>query len=201
MMMARAPHTRWYQRLRFRPYSVLGMAFVWVLLWGSYSPMSIVGGLLVGYLVGVVLPLPPVYWEGRLHPIGVARLVFHLIFDLLISSVRVFLLAFHRKVDLRAGIVRIDLVLDNDLYQVQVAEMISLVPGTVVVEVVRHPRRLYLHAIDLHGEDPVGGVQKMAVGVESRVVRAFGSQEEIAEFDAAQASLPEPAPEDLEVET
>lgn len=199
MNIRRTP-TPWGERLKFRPLSALTMAFVWVLLWGSFTPMSIVGGILVGYLIGVVLPLPPIFWKGRVRPWGVVRLIAHLIFDLLVSSVRVFMLAFHRKVDLRAGIVRIDLITDNDLYQVQVAEMISLVPGTVVVEVVRNPRRLYLHAIDLHGDDPVGRVQKMAVDVESRVVRAFGSRQEINDFNDALEHHPAPEAEDLEVE-
>lgn len=199
-MNIRRTRTPWGERLKFRPLSALTMALVWVLLWGSFTPMSIVGGILVGYLIGVVLPLPPIFWKGRVRPWGVVRLIAHLIFDLLVSSVRVFMLAFHRKVDLRAGIVRIDLITDNDLYQVQVAEMISLVPGTVVVEVVRNPRRLYLHAIDLHGDDPVGRVQKMAVDVESRVVRAFGSRQEINDFNDALEHHPAPDAEDLEVE-
>ncbi|GAA4894839.1 Na+/H+ antiporter subunit E [Tessaracoccus lubricantis] len=192
--------TPWPERLKFRPLSVLAMAVVWVLLWGSFTPMSILSGILLGYLVGVVLPLPPVFWQGRPRPWGIVRLAAHLLYDLVVSSVRVFLLAFHRKVDLRAGIVRIDLITDNDLYQVQVAEMISLVPGTVVVEVVRHPRRLYLHAIDLHGPDPIGRVQKMAVAVESRVVRAFGSRQEIDDFNASLHDHPAPEAPEMEVE-
>lgn len=199
-MTVQTPRTPWADRLKLRPLSTLSMAIVWVLLWGTFSPMSIVGGLLIGYLVGVVLPMPPVFWEGRIRPWGVVRLVSHLIYDLVVSSVRVFLLAFHRNVDLRAGIVRIDLITDNDLYQVQVAEMISLVPGTVVVEVVRHPRRLYLHAIDLKGDDPLGRVRKMALDVESRVVRAFGSRQEIDDFNAALESHPAPDAHELEVE-
>lgn len=198
-MMARS-RTPWSERLKIRPLSTLAMAAVWVLLWGTFSPMSIVGGLLVGYLVGVVLPMPPMFWKGRLRPWGMVRLIAHLMYDLLVSSVRVFMLAFHKKVDLRAGIIRIDLITDNDLYQVQVAEMISLVPGTVVVEVVRHPRRLYLHAIDLHGDDPIGAVQKMAVDVESRVVRAFGSKQEIDDFNAALHDHPAPDAHEMEVE-
>ena len=38
---------------------------------------------------------------------------------------------------------------NNDLYQVGVAQLISIVPGTLVVEVVRRPRLLYLHVFDL----------------------------------------------------
>ena len=79
-----------------------------------------------------------------------------------------------------------------------VAEMISLVPGTVVVEVVRHPRRLYLHCIDLIGEDPVKRIHTMVDGVEQRVLNAFGSKEEIAAFKQAMEAEPEPAEPELE---
>ena len=89
------------------------------------------------------------------------------------------------EVNLHAGIVRVDLHTDDDLYQVQVAEILSLVPGTVVIEVVREPRRLYMHALELIDEASIDRVQRMTMAVESRVVRAFGSDAEIAAFDAA----------------
>lgn len=174
------------QRFKIRPLSILGMTAVWVVLWGEISPMSIVLGALLAWLISVIFPLPPIYWEGRFHPIGFLNLVWHLLRDLVVSSIRMVSLAFAKKVDLNAGIVRVDLDSDSDLYEVQVAELISLVPGTVVVEVVRHPRRLYLHAIDLVGDDPVGRIQKMTHDVEARVLNAFGSREEIEAFKAAQ---------------
>lgn len=169
-------------RFRFRPLSILGMTAVWIILWGSISPMVIVSGVLLGWVIGIVFPLPPMHWEGRFRPLGFLNLVWHLIHDLVVSSFRMIRLAFAKKVDLNAGIVRVDLDSDNDLYQVQVAELISLVPGTVVVEVVRHPRRLYLHAIDLIGPDPVERVQRMTHDVELRVVKAFGSKQELADY-------------------
>lgn len=193
--------TPWKQRLKFRPLSVLGMLIVWVLLWGSAAPTILISGILIGWLVDMVFPLPPIYWEGKFRPVGFLILVVHLLRDLVVSSFRVVALVFHRPVNLNAGIIRVDLHTDNDLYQVQVAEMISLVPGTVVVEVVRSPRRLYLHAIDLVGDDPVARVQRMAFGVESRVLRAFGSDEEIAEFNRALEADPDPEATEMEVES
>lgn len=174
-------------RFRFRPLSVLGMTVVWVLLWGSVSPLVIVSGIVIAWAIGVIFPLPPMYWEGRFHPLGFLNLLWHLLHDLVVSSIRMIALAFARKVDLNAGLVRVDLDSDNDLYQVQVAELISLVPGTVVVEVVRHPRRLYLHAIDLIGPDPAGRIQTMAHGVERRVLKAFGSKAEIQAYQETRA--------------
>lgn len=173
------------QRLRFRPGSILLTTLVWIALWGSVSPMIVVSGVLLSYLVSIAFPLPPMHWEGRFRPIAVVVMLSHLLFDLVVSSFRMIRLAFARTVNLNAGIIRVDLASDNDLYQVQVAELISLVPGTVVVEVVRHPRCLYLHAIDLIGPDPIGRIQKMSHDVESRVLHAFGSKQEIADFEAA----------------
>lgn len=191
-------------RLRFRPLAIVGMAAVWIILWGSVSPMIIVSGVLLGWLISVIFPLPPIYWEGRLHPVALVNLGWHLLRDLVVSSVRMIQLVFARTVNLNAGLVRVDMYSDNDLYQVQVAELISLVPGTVVVEVVRHPRRLYLHVVDMIGPDAVARVQEMATGVEARVLAAFGSPQEIADFEAARAAgatvtAPEELPE-LEVE-
>ena len=47
-MTPRRTRTPWSQRLKLRPLSTLSMATVWVLLWGTFTPMSIVGGLLLG---------------------------------------------------------------------------------------------------------------------------------------------------------
>lgn len=193
--------TPWRDRLRFRPLSVFGMTLMWMLLWGSAAPVIVLSGMLIGYLIDIVFPLPPIFWRGKLRPIGVVVLVFHLLWDLMVSSFRVVALVFHRRVNLNAGIVRVDLHSDNDLYQVQVSELISLVPGTVVVEVVRSPRRLYLHVIDLVGDDAVGRVQRMVFDVESRVLRAFGSDEEIKQFNEALEQHPDPRATEMEVES
>lgn len=184
-------------RLHSRPLSILIMVIVWCALWGSISPMTLAGGVVFGFLVTVVFPLPPMHWEGRFRPIGAVAMVAHLLWDLVRSSWRMLQLAFERKVDLNAGIVRVDLASDSDLYEVIVAELISLVPGTVVVEVVRHPRRLYLHALDLVGPDPIAGVQRMVHDVEGRVLSAFGSR---AEIDAFRAALDTLSDEELELE-
>ena len=200
----RKKNTSALQRFKFRPVSTLGLATISVMLWGL-SPLTVVSGVVLGWLILVVFPLPPIYWEGRLRPIGFLKLVWHLLADLVVSSVRMVALAFAKKVELNAGIVRVDLDCDNDLYQVQVAEIISLVPGTVVVEVVKNPRRLYLHAIDMIGPNPTARIQKMCHDIESRVIHAFGSKEEIAEYReirarGAAAAAAEAEHPELEVE-
>lgn len=184
-------------RFRFRAAAVLSMTAVWMMLWGSLSPVTFIGGILLGWLITVVFPLPPIHLSGRPHPLGVITLGWHLLRDLVVSSYAVIRLVWAREVDLHQAIVRADLFSDNDLYQVQVAEMISLVPGTVVVEIVRHPRRVYLHILDLDPtvsvDDAVADVRAMVREVEWRVLRAFGTAQEQEAFDLACRRAPEPS--------
>lgn len=181
-------------RFAFRPAAVFTMALVWMLLWGSFSPVALVGGVLLGWLITVVFPLPPVHLSGRPHPLGTLVLGAHLIKDLVVSSWKVMKLTWARDVRLRSGIVRTELFSDNDLYQVQVAELISLVPGTVVVEIVRSPRRLYLHVLDLEGDHAVDDIRRMVLTTERRVLQAFGTDAEREAFEAACVQLPPDSP-------
>ena len=189
-------------RFRVRPAAVLSMALLWMLLWGSFSPVALIGGLLLGYVITLVFPLPPVHLSGRPHIIGCVVLFAHLVSDLVVSSWRVMRLTWGRTVEPSSAIVRTELFSDNDLYQVQVAELISLVPGTVVVEVVRSPRRLYLHVLDLEDENAIADVRKMALDTERRVLRAFGTEQERAAFESACERTPAPTrrTEEWEVE-
>lgn len=187
-------------RFRIRPMVITLSTLLWVLLWSSLSPVVLLSGVLLGWLVGVVFPLPPMHWMGRPHPIGVLNLAFHLVVELVVSSVRMVGYAFARKVDLHAGIVRAELYADDDLYQVGVASLVSLVPGTVVVEVVRHPRRIYLHVVGMDRQRPED-VQQMVSRVERRLLGAVGSPAEIERLRAALAAAPEhPVATDWEAE-
>ncbi|MDO5711831.1 MAG: hypothetical protein Q4P32_08860, partial [Micrococcales bacterium] len=44
---------------RFHRLTPLLLAAVWVLLWGALTPAAAVGGLLLGFLVVLLFPLPP----------------------------------------------------------------------------------------------------------------------------------------------
>lgn len=180
--MSRATRYR-TSRWRIRPAVMTFGAILWAFLWASVSPIILISGALLGYAMGVIFPLPPMHWKGRLHPKAFAWLIVKLMWDLIISSFRLVAMVFQRKVDLHPGMIRVDLLADDDLYQVGVASLVSLVPGTVVVEVVRHPRRLYLHCVGLPDEDPEDFIQQMTTDVEHRLLQAFGSDEEQQAFE------------------
>lgn len=166
-------------RFRFQGRAVVLLAAVWVLLWGDPSLLNILFGLVLGWLITVVFWLPPIRYYGRVHLWRVLVLAIVQLRDLAVASVQVAAAAFRRDPGLRPGVIRVDLRSNNDLYQVAVAQLISIVPGTLVVEAVRHPRALYLHVFDLPDEAAIEHQRAHALAIERRFVRAFGTADEI----------------------
>lgn len=172
-------------RIRWQPRQVVVLAVVWLLLVGDVNLITVVGGLLLGILVTIVFPLPSIEWAGRLRPWGVLTLMVHLVKDLAVASFRLAVFAFGRGVP-TPGIVRIELRSDSDLYQVNVAELVSVVPGTIVVDARRRSRTLYLHVFDLPDPELRSEVVQDTLAIERRVVRAMGSRAEIQALDHPQ---------------
>jgi multicomponent Na+:H+ antiporter subunit E len=166
-------------RFRFQGRAVVLLAAVWVLLWGNASLLNILYGLVLGWLVTVVFWLPPIRYYGRVHPWWVLVLLALQVRDLAVASVQLAAVAFRRRPQVRPGVIRVELRSNNDLYQVAVAQLISIVPGTLVVETSRHPRLLYLHVFDLPDEHSVEHQRAHALAIERRFVRAFGTRSEI----------------------
>ena len=73
--------------------------------------------------------------------------------------------------------IEVDLRTHSDFVLTVVAEMVSLVPGSLVVEARRSTHTLFLHVLDAQG--PGGGRQdapRRCFALERRVVLAFGAE-------------------------
>ena len=166
---------RW--RLQWR--AILMLALIWVVLWGNYSLVDILVGIVLAWLITVTFPLPPIRYHGRLRPIGMVVLGVTVLRDLAVASWRLTMQSFAPRIDFTPAVVRVDLQSNSDLYQVEIAELISIVPGSIVIDARRSSRRLYLHLIDVSGPDGVQRAKTEALDVERRVLRAMGSTAEI----------------------
>lgn len=153
------------------------LTVVWVLLLGKVTLGTIAAGFGLGLLVTVVFPLPPVEFHGRFHLLGQLRLAFRLVWDLVRSSFAVALLAFRRRTP-RSAMVRVDLRSDSDLYQTLTSELVSLVPGSIVVEARRSTRTLYLHVLDVERLADLEPARRSVLDAEARVIAAYGSAAE-----------------------
>ena len=171
-----------------RVWMVCWLILVWVLLWGTVSAANILSGLLVALVITLLLPLPPVPVEGRLHPIPLVRLVFTIIFRLLSSSVQVAALALKPGPPPLTAVLRAHLALKSDLVLVLAVNIINLTPGTIVLEIDQPRRMIYVHVLDVGNERTVQRFYKQVDSLQKLLVASFERESDwrpVAEKEAA----------------
>ncbi|MCD0444461.1 Na+/H+ antiporter subunit E [Glycomyces sp. A-F 0318] len=192
MSRLQAPLTR-RERLRSRITAVIGLVLVWDLLWGDFSLLNTVFGVLVATAILVVFPLPPVKFGGRLRPVGVVRFAARFLFDLVVASFQVALLAFRPGRPTNA-IVAVRLRVPSDLNMTLVAEAVSLVPGSLIAEADHQTGTLYIHMLGVRDEAHLERLRAGVLLLEARLIRAIGSDEELRKVSAPRAGDREESP-------
>lgn len=161
--------------------SVVLLTAVWVMLWGELSVANVLGGAVVGLLVTVLLPLPPVDFHGTVRPLSLLFLFVRFVYDLAVASVHVAVLALDLRTVPRGAVVGVQLRSHSDLYLTITAELSTLTPGSIVIEAHRLTGMLYLHVLDIESYGGADKVREDTLALEERVLRAFASDAELRE--------------------
>ena len=167
-------------RWRDRIVAAAVLVTVWMLLWGVFSWANLISGLVVSAVVLAVFPLPAVTFAGRLRPLGLLRLAWRFLADLVLASVQLAVLAFRFGHQPRSAIIRVPLRVPSDLILTLTGEAVSLVPGSLVVDTDQASTTLYIHVIAVPDRDAVERFRREVYETEARIVRAIGSDTEIS---------------------
>ena len=158
---------------------LVGLIVLWMLLWGEISWLSGLSGALVAIGVTRVFYLPPVELSGRFNILWFVVFVAKFAFDLVVSSVVVASQAFRPgKLPLNA-IIEVPLRTRSDFVLSVTATAISLVPGTLLLEIDRERSLLFLHVLAAGDHAGVEKARRSALAIEAAVIRAFGSRAEL----------------------
>ncbi|MFZ1491684.1 MAG: Na+/H+ antiporter subunit E [Ilumatobacteraceae bacterium] len=150
---------------------------VWVLLWGSLTVPNVLGGVAASLLLLFVNPdrRTPRGEAGRLRPLAIARLGFFLVGELLASNALVLREILRPRSRIRTAIVDCPVRVPSDRVMTFLANVLSLTPGTIPVELRLDPAVIVLHVLDLR--DPVK-LRRSVAHLERLAVEAFGTIEE-----------------------
>ncbi|MGY1740382.1 MULTISPECIES: Na+/H+ antiporter subunit E [unclassified Blastococcus] len=170
-------------RLRHQLPLLAWLVLVWILLWGTWSWANLLSGAVVALLVTVLLPLPGVTGRTRVRPLPLLRFAGHFLVDLVVSGAQVAWLALSPGGRRCSAIIRVQLRTDSDLLLTMVAESLSLVPGSIVLDLDREDRTITLHLLHVRDREHVERERTDVLVVEDRLVRAFGSAEDVAALD------------------
>lgn len=128
---------------------------VWTALWARLSLVNILVGILVGMLTLLVVPLPQREDVVRVRPLALARFVAYFVWELARASAIVAWEVVTPRNRIHEGIVAAPLRTESPGLISLLANVVSLTPGTLTLEVRQQPAVLYIHILHLRTIDQV----------------------------------------------
>ncbi len=124
------------------------IGLVWMLLHDSWNPLTFI----IGFIIGLGL----IYTMRRFFPTpfygktcwAIVKLFIRFNIELWLSTVTVIRQVSRPKLDIEPGIFRVKTILKNDWEITLLSMLITLTPGSVVMEVAPDDGILYIHAMD-----------------------------------------------------
>jgi multicomponent Na+:H+ antiporter subunit E len=161
------------RRIALRAWVLCWLTLVWILLWGTVTAANILSGLAIALLITLLLPLPAVPVEGRLHPLSLVRLMVTVFYYLALSSVQVAWLAVKPGPPPLSAVLRAHVAVRSDLVLALAVNIFNLIPGSIVLEIDQARRMLYMHVIDVGSDRAANRFYKQVAEVERLLVSTF----------------------------
>lgn len=147
------------------------LAVVWIAITGNASFPNLILGFVLAALALTIVREPfgsAVYLDRTRRLLLLAGLFLR---ELAISAWRVAMMVLSPRMDLKPGIFAFPLTVDRDFEITLLANLITLTPGTLSVDVSEDRKTLYVHALDC--SDPEAAKRNIAAGFERRIMEAF----------------------------
>lgn len=168
---------------------VTWLTAVWVLLWGSLTPANVLSGLLCA--LALVALFPPVQTNDDrfvVRPVAAVSFLLWFLWALIVTNITVareVVLPSSRS-RIRTAVVGVPLRTRSGRLATIIANAITLTPGTLTIDARGRPAVLFVHVLSF---ESVEATVEEIEDLERRVVRAFGTAEEVARICG-----PAPAP-------
>lgn len=131
------------------------LALIWALAWGELSPSTFAVGFVLAYVVLLLLRrvLPTTRYFRKLPQF--IRLVGFVVYELVLSSVRIAWDVVTPKAFRHPAIVAVPLEAESDVEIAFVANLVTLTPGTLSLDVSDCRTVLYVHSMFAREPDDV----------------------------------------------
>ncbi|TFE03776.1 Na+/H+ antiporter subunit E [Jeotgalibacillus salarius] len=144
------------------------LAFLWMFLTGSFSISSFIIGYLLGLLVIYVLRR---FFQTRIYILrvwAILKLTLLFTYELIKANIEVLAIVLRPKMDLKPGIFKYDTKLEHGWEVTLLSLLITLTPGTLVVDVSDDNGTLYIHA--LNAADIKSNISSIREGFEKAIM-------------------------------
>ncbi len=169
---------------------LIWLILVWGALWQDFSAGNLIFGALMAIGVSQMFHLPPVELSGRFSVLRAVHMLLWFIGQVTIASFQVLYWAVVTGPRIRNAVIAVPLRSPSDLLMTAVGHVLSLIPGSLVVEVDRGTATLYVHAMNAPTPESVEKVRHGIQGMEARLIHVMGSRTELEALRAEQAGAP-----------
>ena len=158
---------------------IIWLVIVWGALWRDFSPGNLIFGALIAVAITQLLYLPPVELGGRFNILHGAMLALNFLYQVVQASVEVAYLAVVKGPKLENSVVAVQLRSASDLIVTATGHFVSLVPGSLVVEVDRSTSTLYLHCMNIITDEDAHQMRTNVRRIEAGLIKTMGSKSEL----------------------
>ena len=134
------------------------LALVWGAVTASFEPANLLFGFVLGYF-SLWLVRDRFDADDFNKPIPVVRLILLFVAELCLSAVRVARDTISPRMDFQPAIIAVPLDVKSDLEIMLLANLISLTPGTLSVDVSTDRSTLYVHAMNVDDPEDYWGLE------------------------------------------
>lgn len=166
------------------------LVLVWGALWQDFSAGNLIFGALIALAVAQAFYLPPIELSGRFNWLRGLLFMLWFIQQVMIASFQVLYWAVVKGPRIRNAVIAVPLRSPSDLLMTAVGHVLSLIPGSLVVEVDRGSATLYVHAMNAPTPESVVKVRQGIQDIEARLIQVMGTKEELAAVNAERAGAP-----------
>ncbi len=152
---------------------VVILALLWAAMTGSFSGVNLVFGAVVGGVI-VLLLRKSLFGSGSLRRAGrILSLLGLFFYELLASAIRVALIVLRPDMQkvIRPAIVAVPLSVRSDVEITLLANLITLTPGTLSVDISADRSELYVHTLLFTDRDAL--IAEIKNGFEKKVLEVF----------------------------
>ncbi|GGC61595.1 Na+/H+ antiporter subunit E [Hoyosella rhizosphaerae] len=179
-----------FRRVRSRMFGVLALATVWVLLWGTLSIGNVLSGIAVGLAVVLLFPLPRIPIRGRFHLTSFIALNFVIATMLVRATLQVTWITLRPGPPPKCAILKRRLSVQSDIVLTLIVDALSLIPGSLVLQVDKVQRVVFIHVLDVSDKRAIADFHRNTDQLERWFIRAFERPEDWQNRSVADADSP-----------
>jgi len=147
------------------------LAAAWGAVTGSFTPLNLIFGFVLSsialFLIREQIAFRDYFQRGG----KVVILAGSFFKELVLSSWRVLMIVIRPKIKLHPGIIAVPLSVTEDFEMTLLANMVTLTPGTLSVDVSEDRKVLFVHCLNV--PDPEETIDGIKNGFERQILEAF----------------------------